>query len=230
MNPAQIDFFIDQGYLRLEGFHPKNRMMPIRQKLVDELKRLSENKAVSRSMRGVPVFQQIGKLSALIKVPRLHEALVTSELMDVVTLLGGRMPAASQGTQLLLSPPHQGAWTLKGLNWHVDIAADTQDQLPGIQAFFLIDDVAPRGGGTLALAGSHRVGTRRTPPASSLRELLKTTESLERDLYALGITIVEMCGRTGDVILMDMRLLHTPSINTTKNVRMMATSRFFLDT
>jgi ectoine hydroxylase-related dioxygenase (phytanoyl-CoA dioxygenase family) len=51
---------------------------------------------------------------------------------------------------------------------------------------------------------------------------------VERNLHELGIAIVEMPGRAGDVYLMDMRLLHTPSINATKNVRMMATTRFLL--
>jgi hypothetical protein len=53
--------------------------------------------------------------------------------------------------------------------------------------------------------------------------------NLERDLRELGITIVEMSGRAGDLYLMDMRLLHTPSINSTKNIRMMATTRVFLN-
>ena len=52
---------------------------------------------------------------------------------------------------------------------------------------------------------------------------------LERNLQELGIALVEMSGRAGDVFLMDMRVLHTPSINSTANVRMMATSRCFLD-
>jgi hypothetical protein len=37
-----------------------------------------------------------------------------------------------------------------------------------------------------------------------------------------------MSGRAGDVYLMDMRLLHTPSINSTNKVRMMATVRYGL--
>jgi hypothetical protein len=58
--------------------------------------------------------------------------------------------------------------------------------------------------------------------------LLKTSVQLERDLQERGIHLVEMSGRAGDVFLMDMRILHTPSINATRNVRMMATTRCFL--
>jgi hypothetical protein len=60
-----------------------------------------------------------------------------------------------------------------------------------------------------------------------LRELLKTSRALEADLRGTGLTLVEMAGRAGDVYLMDMRVLHTPSLNATRNLRMMATTRFF---
>lgn len=231
MNSSPTDLFIDKGYLRLEGFHPKKQVAGVKQKLLDELKRLKAlpgGKSLPGSLQRLPLFQQIGKLSALVKVPGLHEALVTPDLIEYVTRLGRRAPSAIQQTQLLLSPPSQGASTLAGLNWHVDIAARPQDPLPGVQAFFLIDDVAPGGGATLALAGSHRVDTPGQASASRLREVLKTPgDNMDRSLQQLGIGIVEMSGRAGDVFLMDLRLLHTPSVNATKNVRMMATARCF---
>lgn len=231
MRTFQVDSFCTQGYLHLESFHPKKPMASIRQKVLDDIKRASGGKGVPKSVQGLPVFQQIGKLSSLVKVPGLHEALLTPALIDAITQLGGlRAPPTFQPTQLLLSPPHQGSWTLEGLNWHVDVAADPPDHLPGIQAFFLLDDVAPRGGATLALAGSHRLHEHK-PEASalsapSLRALLKTNPALvEQQIRERGIILVEMCGRAGDVFLMDMRVLHTPSINSTKNPRMMATTR-----
>ncbi|RIX82049.1 phytanoyl-CoA dioxygenase family protein [Acidovorax cavernicola] len=233
MKPSQADFFIDTGHVRLEGFHPPKQIAGIRQKLLDEIKRLKAlpgGKSLSSALQKPPYFQQIGKLSALVKVSGVHEALVTRELIDCITQLGGRAPTAIQETQLLLSPPRQGASTLTGLNWHVDVAAKPQDPLPGIQAFFLIDDVAPGGGATLALAGSHRAGMPGQVSASELRQALKTPDDLERKLRSLGLGLVEMSGRAGDVFLMDLRLLHTPSVNSTRNVRMMATTRCFLNT
>ncbi len=228
MTPEQFHFFTTHGYLHLESFHPKKPMAAIQQKVLDDIKRASGGKGVPKSVQGLPVFQQIGKLSALVKVPGLHEALVTPALIDAITQLGdlrAQQPPL-QPTQLLLSPPHQGPWTLEGLNWHVDVTANPPDRLPGIQAFFLLADVASRGGATLALAGSHRTAT----PASSLRGLLKQTpDRLEEQLRDRGIDIVEMCGRAGDVFLLDMRVLHTPSINTTKNFRIAATTRCVFD-
>lgn len=49
------------------------------------------------AVRRLPLFQQIGKLSALVNVPGLHEALVTPALLDLVAELGG-----------LASPPAAG--------------------------------------------------------------------------------------------------------------------------
>lgn len=219
------DHFAAQGCLRLEGFHPRTRLAALKRALDLELKRVHAGRGVSASLRALPVFQQIGRLSALVKLPGLHETLATPELRQRVAHLGGRMPSGVQDTQLLLSPVKQGTWTLQGLNWHVDVGADADGPIPGIQAFFLIDDVAPHGGATLALAGSHRLGADAMP---ALRRVLRTSTDLERDLAGLGIRLVEMSGRAGDVFLMDLRTLHTPSVNTTAQVRMMATTRYFM--
>lgn len=228
MNPDHPDFFIEQGYLQLRGFHPGSRMMAIRRRVIDEVKRLSGGGGMPRTVRDLPVFQQIGRLSAQVNVPGLHEALATAPLIDLVTRLGRQAPSIVQPTQLLLSPPSQGPWTLDGLNWHVDIAA-VSEGIPGIQAFFLIDDVVPHGGATLALAGSHRVGEHGAPSLSRLRGMLRDSKDLEKRMNGLGVSIVEMSGRAGDVFVMDMRLLHTPSVNSTKRMRMMATSRCLMD-
>jgi hypothetical protein len=63
--------------------------------------------------------------------------------------------------------------------------------------------------------------------ASRLRGALKTSTDPET-LRRYNTEIVEMSGRAGDVFLMDMRVLHTPSVNLAKNIRMMATTRFDL--
>lgn len=225
MNSSQVEFFFSSGYLRLEAFHSKARLAAVRQRLLDETKRLGGTGGVARSIRKLPVFQQIGRLSAAVKVQHMGEVLMTPGLISHVSQLTGHTPSDIQDTQLLLSPPNQGAWTLEGLNWHVDITAERRDGIPGIQAFFLIDDVAPHGGATLALAGSHRVIAQRKSSPSQIRQVLRASANPETALRELGVSIIEMCGRAGDVFLMDMRVLHTPSINATRRVRLMATCR-----
>lgn len=230
LSPADLAAFEQQGWLRLEGFHPRRHVAGIRQQLLDELKRLgiwSGGRPLSRQFRDLPPFQQTGRIAAAVRVPGLHEALVTPGLGALVGEFARGARVDAQATQLLLSLPHQADWTLQGLNWHVDVAAGPRDPLPGVQAFVLVDDLAPRGGATLALAGSHREDRRAPAGRAPLRELLKASRALESDLKEIGVGIVEMAGRAGDVYLMDMRVLHAPSINATRNLRMMATTRFF---
>ncbi len=229
MTPLRTELFFDQGYLHLQGFHPKRRMTPIRQRLLQELKRISGNARSWGALRSLPVFQQIGKLSAGANVPGLHETLMSTELLELIGRLAERVPSNVQPTQLLLSPPQQGTWSLQGLNWHVDVRAGANDPIPGIQAFFLLDDVAPQGGATLALAESHRLGTHGMPSPASLRGVLVHSQNPVQELQREGIALVEMSGRAGDVFLMDMRVLHTPSINSTKHPRMMATCRCLIE-
>lgn len=103
------------------------------------------------------------------------------------------------------------------------------DHVPGVQAFFLVDDVAPHGGATLALAGSHKLRQGGQRSLSHLREALKSDVSLEDTLRAFDLKVLEMSGQAGDVYLMDMRTLHTPAINDSNKIRMMATCRCLMD-
>lgn len=223
MDATQLAHFHDRGWLKLAAFHPKARLLPFKNRLLAELKRLGvwgSGKALPHAMRQLPPFQQITRLSSSIRLPDLHAQLASPEVLALVAELAGRKPTSIADTQLLLSLPHRETWSLQQLNWHVDVTADPSGRLPGIQAFHLIDDVAPHGGATLGLAGSHLAGAI-TP---EIRRRLSPAERV--DPGALGLPVVEMSGRAGDLYLMDMRLLHTPSVNAGKGLRMMATTRF----
>lgn len=229
MIPANPDFFAEKGILKLPAFHPRARMAAIRAGVLDRLKGSSGGDATSKSFRKLPIFQQITRMSSRVAVDGAHGALLTPELLGIVAKVAGRQPTAIQPLQFLLSPPNQGAWTLEGLNWHVDVKAETAGRAPGVQVFFLIDDVAPRGGATLALAGSHKLGQDGAGPHSRLREALRSRANFEQTLRDLGLEVLEMSGRAGDVYLMDMRTLHTPAVNASSRFRMMATCRCLMD-
>ncbi|MET3494917.1 phytanoyl-CoA dioxygenase family protein [Variovorax boronicumulans] len=225
---SELDFFHREGYLRVTGGHSKARLNPIKESILRELARLgiwAGGKSVGRSVNELLPFQQIAKLASVVKIADLDEALNTPEIRGAIVGLTGMTPQVGQGSQLLLSLPRQGRWSSSNLNWHVDIASKPGDEIPGIQAFYLIDDVAQHAGATLALARSHRL---EGEVARMLRGALKTPTDLEAVLSTSNTEVVEMSGRAGDVFLMDMRVLHTPSINASKNIRMMATTRFNL--
>lgn len=109
----------------------------------------------------------------------------------------------------------------------------------------LIDHVLPHGGAALAIAGSHGLPYEKGVAKKNSHQVLRQSEKFAllfggridhadsyfepQDIDGTEVFIVEMSGRAGDVYLMDMRILHSPSINTKKKMRMMITSRFFAD-
>ena len=228
MTPAQRNFFRDNGYLYLKRYLGKRQVDPIKRHVLSELKRLrmAAGGRAQSGLSGVPIFQQITKLGQLIKLDGLQQLILTEEIRGAITALAGTQLVCAQDAQLLLSLPHQDDWRLHGLNWHTDIAGTPTAHPPGIQVFALIDDVRPHGGGTLAIAGSHRLTNKGFASGKNVRQLLNEAADIEDSLNEMGLSILEMAGHAGDVYLMDMRLLHTPSINSTKSPRLMATVRY----
>ncbi|MBD2113826.1 MULTISPECIES: phytanoyl-CoA dioxygenase family protein [Cyanophyceae] len=229
MTPEQKSFFRERGYILLKKTLTKNQVGPIKEHILDELKRLklwSSGKAMSASIKKMPAFQQIAKLSGMIKQNEIHTKVITQAASSTIASLTESKVVQAQ-SQLLISLPNQGGWTLNGLNWHTDISSSSPDLVPGIQAFVLIDDVKPHGGATLAMAGSHLL--KNHSELSRIREVLREKGDIEEELRSSDLSIVEMAGQAGDLYLMDMRVLHTPSINSTTSIRMMATVRYLLE-
>ena len=230
LTPEQRSFFGEHGYLLLKAAIPKAPARALREQVLEDLKRLkiwASGKTLSAPLRQLPAFQQINKLSGLIKPADLQARLIPAELRAAIDSLAGGKLVAAEG-QMLVSLPRQGDWTLAGLNWHTDVSATDPKRIPGIQAFVLIDDVQPQGGATLAMAGSHRLASLGTA-GQAFRGKLHQPEALADEMRRHGFSVVEMCGQAGDLYLMDMRTLHTPSINASDKLRIMATVRYLAD-
>jgi hypothetical protein len=225
MTPEQISSFHEEGCVLLKGALTKQVVKPLADHVHAELQRakLVGTGRGASPIPKLPAFQQVTRLGQLIRVPDAQAPVLAKAMRPLVDGLRALTSITTQPAQLLVSLPLQGRWTLEALPWHVDVPSPSRRAIPGIQAFALLDDVAPRGGATLALARSHRLDE---AARREVRELLRTKADLERGLAASGLSVVEMAGRAGDVYLMDMRLLHSPSINATKRVRMMATVRY----
>jgi ectoine hydroxylase-related dioxygenase (phytanoyl-CoA dioxygenase family) len=225
MTPQQQALFNAQGYLLLRGAIPGKNLKKAREDILAELKRLKlwgSGKRLAAMSKTMSPFQETVKISSSVKCEHVYEHLLPDPVTALLPALAGRdVTLAHQ--QLLISLPNQGAWSLAGLNWHTDVAPSFADVVPGIQAFILIDDVKSHGGGTLALAGSHRFNRGNNLRANACQIL-----RAGGDVTQLGpeLSIVEMSGEAGDVYLMDMRVLHAPSTNATPRVRMMATLRY----
>lgn len=229
MTPGQIEQFRKFGYLLIPGALDCKVAGLIRGRVLEDLKRLdiwAGGRSQSRKFKDMPIFQQTGRLSQLLRYPDLHEILTNPDYLgDLRTLAGGRLTAAVDA-QLLVSLPHGKPWTLQALNWHRDVARSQLGAIPGVQAFFILDDLMHGGGGTLALAGSQHL----KEPGRAI------TQAGQLDTGSIGkpwivndteLQLVEMTGRAGDVYLMDMRVLHTPAVNASRKLRIMATTRHY---
>lgn len=250
LGDSEREIFRESGVLSLKGAIPKREVAAVKRSLIAELDRLKlrvNGKLVSSKIERLPPFQQTGRLGQMIRSGPELDRLFSPELFACMgSLTNSKLKPSSPrpSAQLLTSFPHKEEWSLARLNWHLDLKVPKRDELPGVQAFILIDDVQPKGGATLALAGSHRLHYRRENSSANAHAILRQhptfgdlfngcspqPEALFKPQLVDGVEvyIVEMAGQAGDVFLMDMRTLHSPSINATKHIRMMATARLIL--
>jgi ectoine hydroxylase-related dioxygenase (phytanoyl-CoA dioxygenase family) len=147
---------------------------------------------------------------------------------------------------LLCTFPNASTWSLPHQSWHLDFPRLAESGLPGVQIFAILDDVEPKGGGTLAVTGSHRllndVGR---ISSSDLRKRLKrepyfaelmSGEPIDRSRLMrepgrvgdVEVSVVEMTGKAGDVYFMDLRVLHNIAPNARPKPRLMLTQRYAL--
>jgi hypothetical protein len=152
------------------------------------------------------------------------------------------------GVQVLFSLPGAGPWTMPD-GWHMDCGFEQPAwPVPAVKAFGFFGDVGPCGGGTLLLAGSHRLVDayrsasdeppgggkanwqqflRRHPPLGDLLTAGARSDhgrSLvgERfDVEGVPIEVLELTGRPGDVVLTHLHVFHCASPNTTDVPRQM---------
>jgi hypothetical protein len=144
----------------------------------------------------------------------------------------------------LFTLPNAGEWTLPN-GWHTDAPRLASGRAPGVQLFSFLSPVGARGGGTMAIAGSHRLldggrsltlkGMRRElAPEPYFRQLWRNkplawaadAEFPAGAVENLPLRLVEMTGAPGDVWVMDLRTFHSASHNAADAPRVMLTQRF----
>ncbi|WP_397423419.1 phytanoyl-CoA dioxygenase family protein [Phenylobacterium sp.] len=145
--------------------------------------------------------------------------------------------------QILASLPNAPPWSLPG-GWHVDAPRLASRLSPGLQLFAFLEPVEPRGGGTLVVAGSHRLlnaGRHLKVKAITsalgaepfFRQLFDSQSKLacpavlpEGRVEGVPLKVMELTGQPGDAWLMDLRILHAAAPNGSDRPRLMITHRF----
>jgi ectoine hydroxylase-related dioxygenase (phytanoyl-CoA dioxygenase family) len=162
---------------------------------------------------------------------------------------GAWTPPAHWGHPLVTFPGPDREWTIPATGWHVDSHQwSAAEGVPGLVVFTFLDEVAPRGGGTLVMPGSHHVtwqlgqqagGFMRTSDMKSVlapehawladlwREPGPAGDQLSRYLdegavvAGTHVRVAELCGQAGDVVLMNQRVLHVAAPNARTTPRLM---------
>jgi len=252
ISAQQRETFEQKGVIRLERLLPQDKIAAARDVVVRALEsfgawrdgrwRFDEIDASGIAGQVTTRIKRIRKAPAFVAVPtdRVEEA--------VSVLLDGRpFFAGMDRPQLLFTLPTAKHWTVPHSIWHLDVPRLPDGGTPGVQMFTFLDTVAPGGGGTLLVAGSHRLlNTGEHIRSKDVKRRLKR-ETYFRDLMSRHVTdrarfldeparigdvelkVVELHGEPGDVYLVDMRMLHTLAPNASQMPRMMLTQRFLLD-
>ncbi len=237
--------FAGRGILRLEQALPPTLVREAQRVVRSALERqgfLSDGVWCFDRMT-LPPYPSIGKIG--FKKNEAFDALSTSDLIEAVGFLAGDRDLVTMGhQQLLLTFPNADRWSVPSSIWHVDAPRLPSAACPGVQTFIFLEASEHEGGGTLVVAGSHRLlNDGRFIRSKDIKRQLKrfpcfqqlmsaNLADRERLLGSIGhvgeveIEVVEMTGRPGDVWLMDMRVLHNLAPNARSTPRVMLTQRF----
>lgn len=236
----QQESFRRRGLVHVEGLLPVDRVA-------------EAHAATMRTFEPPANRPHKGKLRAASQSRPVRDLLSPELLCAVEELTGGRSVLPMGGRpQLLVTMPNAQAWAVPSTVWHVDTPRVPAGMI-GVQVFVFLHEVRHAGGGTLMVAGSHRLlntGTRigskeikrRLKRMPYFRDLMsKQSENCAGRLLAEPVTVteeggepvevqvVEFCGAPGDVWFTDLRMLHTLSPNTTGVPRVVLTQRYIIE-
>ncbi len=246
LTSEQYEAFDRLGVVRLPGFYPATDIGAMADRLWADVERrfgILREQPDSWRPASPAQFQALVRGGAF-------DALGPSTmaaLADALLGAGAWDPPAHWGMPLVTFPTAN--WGLPRPPWHLDTGACRYlSPMPVLRAFTFLEPVRPGGGGTLYVAGSHRLALEmdRAPDGSVLRSadirkrlaadhpwfarLLATPGVGYRALMNVDalagrrtVRLEEMTGAPGDVILMHPAVLHAPAHNALDHPRLMVT-------
>ena len=257
LSQEEKESFVKWGFVKIDALIPNEVVDPIREAVLDRLCRhgfwgeegWKAPADAEAEMKLRNTIKEISRSSKSLR-PILTER-VLSYARDLVS--GDEVEMSPPITQFLFTAPRSyvmnhdgrwnGEWEVPRSIWHLDIPRSRSIGPPGPEMFTFLNKVEPKGGGTLILAGSHRLlndvdylsskGVKRKLKRHAyFRELTgKGDGDRSRFLEEIGyidnvpVKVVELTGDPGDVYFVDLRLLHSLGANTSDQPRMMIAQR-----
>ncbi len=246
--------FERHGVLRLPGLLPR----PHAEAMADRLwSAMASSHGVGRDDRATWTVQRPAGFQALERSGGFRELddPAFRALFDAFLGAGQWNEPPHWGAALVTFPDTVRPWDVPFRNWHIDLpASGAGDDLSLLRAFAFLNEVRPRGGGTLYIAGSHRVVMDRARAAgpeslrsAQMRERLKVEEPwlaalwskedredrIERFMVRGGrargvdLRVEEMTGAPGDVIVMHPCMFHTIAPNALDQPRLMVVQAMY---
>ncbi len=244
--------FDECGVIYLRGAFGEDDAAAMRRRVWARMARFGVVEGDPSTWRAAPV----NGLSKAVKRDAVFMAVGSPAVLGAVDdLLGADAWDAppNWGTVMVTFPDQLRQWALPPQGWHPDFShLHAPEPLFGLKVFAFFADVRPFGGGTLAIAGSHRVLARfaQSLPAEHgdrFMPLLLRSDDWFRALCRPGaepdriarfmdrdhqvgdtsVRVVELTGRPGDVILTHPWVLHCASPNTGTYPRMMLTKNLY---
>ena len=257
LSQEEKESFVKWGFVKIDALIPNEVVDPIREAVLDRLRRhgfwgeegweAPADAEAEKKLRNT--IKEISRSSKSLR-PILTER-VLSYARNLVS--GDEVEMSPPITQFLFTAPRSyvmnhdgrwnGKWEVPRSIWHLDMPRSRSIGPPGPEMFTFLNKVEPKGGGTLILAGSHRLlndvdylsskGVKRKLKRHAyFRELTgKGDGDRARFLEEIGdidnvpVKGVELTGDPGDVYFVDLRLLHSIGANTSDQPRMMIAQR-----
>ncbi|WP_333586680.1 phytanoyl-CoA dioxygenase family protein [Phenylobacterium sp.] len=244
LSQAQSDEFDGRGVLRFDQFFPIAAIDVMRERLWEDIERRYRMQRDVRESWSTPMpaqFQSLIRSGAF--APMETPALVA--LADAFLGTSQWYKPQHWGKPLVTFPTPDPV--LARPPWHLDLGAHEKLRpLSTMRLFTFLDHVLPGGGGTLYIAGSHRfaleeeqraLGTLRSADVKGgLRKhrwfdelfAARTAEvspliNVEAAVGGNIVTVEEMTGRPGDLILMHPGVIHAIGHNRLSRPRLMLT-------
>ena len=245
LSHEHLEAFEQQGVLHLHGFYPWADIQEMAHRLWADLEArygMVRDRPESWTVAAPAQFQTLkraGAFSALgsPKLFALADTLLGVGAWEMPARWGGPLVTFPTRSPILRRPP-----------WHLDVSgAEQLVPLPVLRVFTFLEPLAPGGGGTLYVAGSHHLAieverAHGAPVQSAqVRDRLKAehpwfagllatpTANLRRlvnvdvRIGSQTLRLEEMTGDPGDLIVMHPALLHGTSHNALDRPRMMLT-------
>lgn len=246
ITPSERAVFQAQGLLLAKRFLPAERVQAAQQGVFQRLEKEGVRQEGAWHLDTQPRSHEPNAGAALVKGLKLAPLLAEETQQAVSILLDGQPFSALSEAQLLFTLPNATQWTVPHALWHVDLPRFPESDPPGVQIFTFLDTVLPGGGGTLVVAGSHRLANEgRRIRSAEVKKILKrepyfqalfSEHETDRQRFLdepvpvgdITLQVVELCGEPGDVFFTDLRLLHTIAPNASRAPRIMLTQRFLL--